>query len=47
MRKWAEQHVRIGDPFFLPFLMGVLIWGGLYLRDTRLRALIPLRRRQA
>jgi hypothetical protein len=26
-----------------PVYMGVLIWGGLYARDGRLRALIPLR----
>lgn len=37
-------HVRIGDPFFAPIILGVLVWGGLYLRDARLRALIPLRR---
>lgn len=37
-------HVRIGDPFLPVILMGVLIWGGLCLRDPRLRALMPLRR---
>ena len=37
-------HVRIGEPFILQALFGVLAWGGLYLRDPRLRALIPLRR---
>lgn len=37
-------HVRVGDPFFATPLTGVLIWGGLYLRDPRLRALIPFRR---
>ncbi len=37
-------HVRIGDPqFFFPIILGVLVWGGLYLRDNRLRALLPLR----
>ncbi|MFI5058122.1 MAG: DoxX family protein [Candidatus Acidiferrales bacterium] len=37
-------HVRIGDPlFFVPAILGVLVWGGLYLRDGRLRGLIPLR----
>lgn len=39
----TATHVRIGDPFFMPILVGVLIWGGLYLRDARLRALVPLR----
>jgi hypothetical protein len=37
-------HVRIGEPFILQALFGVLAWGGLYLRDPRLRVLIPLRR---
>lgn len=40
----TATHVRIGDPlFFLPVVLGVLVWGGLFLRDTRLRALLPLR----
>jgi DoxX-like family len=37
-------HIRIGEPFFFPILVAVLTWGGLFLRDERLRALIPLRR---
>ena len=36
-------HVRVDDPFFATPIVGVLIWGGLFLRDPRLRALIPLR----
>lgn len=39
----AATHVRVGEPFFIPILFGVLLWGGLYLRDERLRRLIPLR----
>ena len=39
----TATHVRIGEPFWAPVLLGVLVWGGLYLRDVRLRALIPLR----
>ena len=43
----VATHVRVGDPFFsqalVPFYLGVLVWGGLYLRDARLRALIPVR----
>jgi hypothetical protein len=27
-----------------PILLGFLIWGGVWLRDVRLRALVPLRR---
>ena len=39
----TATHVRIGEPFFMPILLGVLVWGGLFLRDQRLRALLPLR----
>ena len=39
----TATHVRVGEPFFFPILFGVLIWAGLFLRDDRLRALIPLR----
>ena len=42
----VATHVRVGqgpfEPIF-PIVLGVLLWGGLYLRDVRLRALIPLR----
>src|SRR5579883_1749634 len=40
-------HVRMGGPIFpmiFPALVGALLWGGLYLREPRLRALIPVRR---
>jgi DoxX-like family len=36
-------HLRVGDPFVGPIIFGVLVWAGLFLRDKRLRALIPLR----
>jgi hypothetical protein len=36
-------HVRIGDPFATPLVLGVLVWLGLYLREPRLRPLAPLR----
>ena len=39
----TATHVRIGDPFIIPVIAGMLIWLGLYLRDPRLRALVPLR----
>jgi hypothetical protein len=35
--------LRVGDLFIPPVILGVLVWGGLYLRDLRVRALIPLR----
>ena len=40
------SQVRVDNPLFshvlFPVYLGVLIWCGLYLRESRLRALIPL-----
>jgi len=42
------SHLRVGDPLFSHTLFGVWLglfaWGGLWLRDARLRALFPWRR---
>jgi hypothetical protein len=35
-------HWRVGDPFFLHPVLGILVWLGLYLREPRLKALIPI-----
>ncbi len=40
----VATHVRVSEPFYIPILVAVLAWGGIFLRDARLRALIPLRR---
>jgi hypothetical protein len=41
----VATHVRLLEVQFLaPLVLGVLVWGGLYLRDPRVRALIPYRR---
>jgi DoxX-like protein len=37
------SHLRVGDQFVGPIIFGVLLWAGLFLRDKRLRVLIPLR----
>ncbi|MER8408427.1 DoxX family protein [Mesorhizobium sp. M0185] len=41
----VATHVRIGSPLFSHILFGVylgaVLWGGLYLRDPRVRALFP------
>jgi hypothetical protein len=41
----VATHARVGSPLFTRVLFGVylgfLVWGGLYLREPRLRALIP------
>jgi hypothetical protein len=36
--------LRVGDLFIPPVILGVFVWGGLFLRDPQVRALIPLRR---
>ena len=40
----TASHVRLGEPFYASVMLGVLVWGGLFLRDGRLRVLLPLRR---
>jgi hypothetical protein len=40
----TATNLRIGEPFFIPVILGVLVWGGLFLCEPRLRALVPLRR---
>src|SRR4051794_485126 len=37
-------HVRLGEPVYVHVAIGVLVWLGLFLRDARIRQLIPLRR---
>jgi hypothetical protein len=41
-------HLRVGSPVFSHLLfgayLGLMVWGGLWLRDAQLRALLPLRR---
>src|SRR6267154_894245 len=41
------SHVRIGSPLFshvlFGFYLGLMVWGGLWLRDRSLRSLIPFR----
>jgi hypothetical protein len=40
----VATHVRVEEPFFFPLIVGIMVWAGLYLRDARVRELIPLRR---
>lgn len=46
----VATHVRIGNPLFthvlFPIYVGVFIWAGLFLLDSRLRILIPLRNQE-
>ena len=43
----VASNVRVGNPLFshvlFPVYVGAMVWGGLYLRDTRLRTLISSR----
>jgi hypothetical protein len=42
----VATHVRVSAGLFsiiFPITIGVFVWGGIYLRDERLRSLIPLR----
>src|SRR2546427_1841546 len=42
----VASNVRIGNPMFntlFPIVFAALMWAGIFLRDDRLRALIPLR----
>jgi hypothetical protein len=38
----TATHVRMGQPFYIPIVFGILVWLALYLRDSRLRTFIPL-----
>lgn len=44
----VATHVRISNPLFshvlVPVYLGILLWLGLWLRNPRLRALVPFRR---
>ncbi len=44
----VATHVRIGNPLFshilIPVFIGILLWLGLYLRNPRLRVLVPFRK---
>ena len=41
-------HLRVADAprAIIPLVAAILAWGGLYLRDSRIRQLVPFRRRQ-
>jgi hypothetical protein len=43
----TATHVRAGEPFFLPIVVGIVVWLGLFLRDGQLRAHVPWREPKA
>ncbi|HZN93667.1 MAG TPA: DoxX family protein [Myxococcales bacterium] len=40
----VATHYRVGDSLLTPFIPAVFMWAGLFLRDARLRELLPLRK---
>lgn len=36
-------HVRVGDSFVVQVIIPIVIWGGIWLRDARLRQVMPFR----
>jgi hypothetical protein len=46
MGRAIAAHLRVDDTSraAIPLVVGMLAWGGLYLRDSRIRDLIPFRR---
>ena len=36
-------HWRVGDPFVVHIVLGLLVWLGVYLREPRLKPLLPIR----
>ena len=45
----VASNLRIDAPLFstilFPVYIGILVWGGLYLRDEKLQSLIPFRKK--
>jgi hypothetical protein len=37
-------HLRVGEPVYVQATIGVVVWLGIFLREERLRKLIPIRR---
>lgn len=37
-------HLRVDQPIYVQAALGVLVWLGLYLREPRLRELLPIRK---
>ena len=37
----TATHVRLAQPFLFPVVFGIIVWGCLYVRDARVRSLLP------
>ena len=40
----TASHIRIGEPPIAPLVVAAFVWLAIYLREPRLRALLPLRK---
>jgi hypothetical protein len=40
----TASHIRIGEPPILPLVVAGFVWLGIYLREPRLRAVLPVRK---
>jgi DoxX-like family len=40
----CATHIQMGELFIAPLAVAILAWVGLFLREPRLRALVPLRK---
>ena len=40
----VATHLRAGESAAMPVIVGAIVWGGIYLREPRLRALLPFRK---
>ena len=40
----TASHIRIGEPPIAPLVVAAFVWLGIYLREPRLRTLLPLRK---
>lgn len=38
------SHWRVDDPVLVPIVLGLFVWLGIFLREPRLKALLPFRR---
>jgi hypothetical protein len=40
----TASHIRIGEAPIVPLVVAAFVWLGIYLREPRLRAVLPLRK---
>ncbi len=43
----VATHLRAGEPVVMPVVVGIAVWAGIWLREPRLRAVMPWRRSES